>query len=284
MHVDLAKLFREFDIPVIEEPGWRTRERDGAFSPVGSMNHHTAAGGTAEAPSLNTVKYGRSGIPGPLCNGLICRKFHLHLISDGRANDSGMGRSDVLRKVRADLDPTGRPTLADDVNGNPWFYDWEFENNGVGEPFAPEMMEIAYRINHALCEAHKWTANRCIAHREWTKRKIDPTGWDMRAFRAEVQRRVDYVAPVPYTPGVTVDPQLKKGDTGHAVRVLQGLLAVHAEDLAMWFSQNNLDNWIDGHFGDNTDYTLREWQRRTQKLAVTGTADQATWDWLKRTQ
>ncbi len=283
---DLLSVIRREGVEVIEVDGWRTRGRTGTFSPVGQINHHTAGGGTSDAPSLNICINGRTGIPGPLCNGLISRSAKLHLIGAGRANDSGMGRSDVLDLVRHDRAPNGRPTQTDDINGNAWFYDWEFENNGLGEVFSPAMMEVAYKINTAVARWKGWTGNRSIAHYEWTKRKPDPRGWNMYAFRQEIQKRLTHVvAPVIVTNGETMsDPVIQKGATGQAVRILQSLLIAHAEDLALWFSGGKLDEFVDGQFGDSTKSALSLWQERTQALTVNGVADQPVWDWLKRTQ
>lgn len=95
--------------------------------------------------------------------------------------------------------------------------------------------------------------------------------------------------PIPPTPTPVPDdfkekvmakPTLKLGSTGQDVRIMQGLLAAHAEDLAIWFSTNNLDNWVDGNFGPNTEYALKEWQKRTQSLVADGICGPATWAWL----
>ena len=268
--MDLLSVLRGGGVEVIEVPNWRTRERPGTFTPVGQMNHHTAGGGTSDHPSLDICINGRTGIPGPLCNGLISRSNKLHLISDGRANDSGMGRSDVRDLVMRDRPPNGRPTLADDLNGNPWFYDWEFENNGINEPFSPEMMEVAYKINVAVARWQGWTGNRSIAHFEWTKRKPDPRGWDMSAFRRGVQNRLTPVVTPP--PPTTGDPDLAAIDNlpriesnspqaadpiyRHYVRTVQALMFVHQA----WPSDRKYEVEVDGIFGAGTKWFLAAWQ------------------------
>lgn len=138
------------------------------------MVHHTASRqGTGATSSLNVVRYGRTGLPGPLCNVLIGRDGSVHVITDGRANDSGTGNSPVLSRVRADLAPTGKATSPGTLNGNPYFYDIEVENNGVGEPYGEATLNSLFEVCVAFCRHHGWSANRVIHHKEWTSRKID---------------------------------------------------------------------------------------------------------------
>lgn len=207
------------------------------------------------------------------------------LLGDGKANDSGMGSSVVLKDVQRDIAPTGTAAsrgLSDDINGNPYFYDIELENNGVGEQWAPELIEAGLRATLALCIYHGWGPNRVIAHKEWTRRKIDPTGVNMDVVRAEIKNRLQ--VPVP-TPPSNEDPimnlpTLQRGSTGSYVKNFQGLLSGHAQDLAMWFSGNDIDKWQDGTFGQNTEYVLMEWQKRTGKLTPDGVCGPSTWAWL----
>lgn len=79
------------------------------------------------------------------------------------------------------------------------------------------------------------------------------------------------------------NPILTKGSSGHYVAVLQGLLFAHAKDLVISTTKHlqiNREDFIDGAFGDATDYVLREWQKRTTVLVPDGVAGPKTWSWL----
>ncbi len=207
---NFAEVLRAGSVDVVEVSGWETRERSGAFEPVGQISHHTAAGGSSDHPSLNVCIHGRAGIPGPLCNGLIGRNSgKLFLISDGRANDSGKGSGYVLEEVRQGIAPSGtaaRRGLPNDMNGNPWFFDWELENDGIGEPAAAAAVETLVKVNVAVALEFGFPAAACIGHREWTSRKIDPAYIQESWLRAEVARRIDALAAMSAGTGPSVEP------------------------------------------------------------------------------
>lgn len=173
-------------------PEFKTNDRRGEFAPVGIMVHHTAG-----SNDLNVVRRGRAGLPGPLANFYLDRDapFILTVVADGKANDSGMGSSVVLSEVRQGLRPTGKTAaqrgLADDVNGNPYFWDIECENLGTGQEWPGGQVHVLVWFLVAVCLEAGWSANRIIGHKEWTRRKIDPKGLDMNWLRAAVQERID---------------------------------------------------------------------------------------------
>lgn len=159
----------------------RVPSAPGAFSPIGVVFHHTASRPPAAAPSLNVVRFGNAGTArGPLCNVLVGRDLIVRVITDGRANDSGMGSSLVLERVRLGFPPLGDArdvARLSNVNGNPFFYDIEIENDGTGEPWADELVDTSCRVAAAILRVKGYTSDRAILHREWTARKIDPN-WD----------------------------------------------------------------------------------------------------------
>lgn len=172
---------RNAGIPTRDE---RVAPRQGAFTPVGIMLHHTASGGVSDLPALGICKHGRSDLPGPLCNILIGRHGTVVAISEGIANHAGRGdRSQLVRATKGE--PPGLGPGPDQVNGNPWFIGIEIENNGVGEPWPPVVLDAVAAVCSALCAAYRWSPNSVIAHREWTRRKIDPT-FDMNAMRSRI--------------------------------------------------------------------------------------------------
>lgn len=84
------------------------------------------------------------------------------------------------------------------------------------------------------------------------------------------------VPPPPSSAGdqmtVKNNPVLAKGSNGHSVRILQGLLVAHAEDLVP-----NANAFVDGDFGETTHRVLAEWQRRTEYLVPDGICGGLTW-------
>lgn len=202
MTARLDQVFREHSVPYA--PGhdaWATHARPGRFAPVGIMLHHTAGSRRGDHPTLGLCIRGRGGprpLPGPLCNCLTSRGGMNLLVSNGRAADSGPGHPQVLERVSNDLAPVGDAAavygLYDtdlEVDGNSHFYDFEIENAGDGQdPYPAEQVEAVIAACVALCRVHHWTANRVIAHREWTRRKVDPRGLDMTYIRSQVARRL----------------------------------------------------------------------------------------------
>lgn len=255
----------------------RVHDAGGAFDPVGIMLHHTVSPeGSGEFTSRKTVTQGRGGaspLSPPLCNALGGRgSGRLMLVSNGRANDSGMGSGVVLRDIQRGIAPSGDAAargLADTLNLNPYYYDLELENNGTGEPFGA-LWETALRFCEAICRWKGWGAERVVAHRESTKRKIDPqrSQWDMHAFRAELAGRLGHAAPAPVpvptpTPAPTPTsggsfvavtanlPVLREGMESLDVSVLQSILNVKAGQALV----------VDGEFGGKTKTAVLNWQR-----------------------
>jgi hypothetical protein len=165
---------RHWGLNVEEEPGWRGRGRPFSFDPKAIIAHHTASGRTSgNFASLRIVRDGRSDLPGPLCQFLLGRDGTVRVIAGGYANHAG----------------TGGPRAGVPANlGNSHAYGIEAENNGTGEPWAPEMLNAYYRLCAALMD---WMGTRDVSkvfgHKEWTTRKIDPAGISMDQFRSHVQ-------------------------------------------------------------------------------------------------
>jgi hypothetical protein len=174
--VDVLALLELEGLDVVAEKGWETRGRAG-FTPAGIMVHHTAGPKTGDAPCLSICINGRPDLAGPLCHILLARSGKVHLISANIANHAGKGAQEVLDAVRTDEPVTKNARdngYADSVGGNQFFYGIEVENAGVAsDPYPGAQMEALARICAILCNAHSWTANRVIHHRQWTSRKID---------------------------------------------------------------------------------------------------------------
>ena len=147
-------------------PGWETRGSS-YFYPGGVVCHHTASAAGSNMPSLGVVINGRPDLAGPLCNVLLARDGTCVVIAAGRANHAGSG---------------GYRGLV----GNSSVLGIEAENNGVGEPWSQAQMDAYIKLAAAMVDGINRDASWVCAHREWTSRKIDPTGINMGIFRAAV--------------------------------------------------------------------------------------------------
>lgn len=181
---------------VREFRSWRTHERDDEtgkiFGPVvGVMTHHTVT--SSLNATLDLCYDGRTGLPGPLCHGVIDKAGTVWLMSAGRANHAGGGDPRVLAAVNSedygDYPPAtvmhdGEPGAAD---GNDAFYGFECLNLGDGkDPWPAAQYAGMVRAHAAICRAYGWSAKSVIGHKEWSDWKPDPRGIDMRTFRRDV--------------------------------------------------------------------------------------------------
>lgn len=168
----LADVLRDAGLDVVEVDGWKGRGVAG-LTPIGVMEHHTAGALGRPTPSLNICINGRAGLPGPLCNVYIGRDLRCYVVASGIANHAGVGG------------PYGRiPRNA----GGRYTVGFEIEHTGTSaESWRPELVEVAARATAAIAARINAGANYAgIAHKEWTKRKIDPYAWNMVAFRNQV--------------------------------------------------------------------------------------------------
>lgn len=196
----------------VERRGWSIHNRNsvGQWGPVhGVMMHHTGPYST-EPQMIDLCWNGYSGLPGPLCHGVIDRSGVVHLVGHGRANHAGKGDDDVLRAVIAETKlPVDNEANTD---GNARFYGFEAINRGDGKQDWPAaQVEAMVRVSAALLRAHGWTAPSVIAHKEWQPGKPDPRGIDMDDFRAKVAERLKHTASwSPSKPAPKPDPEPTK--------------------------------------------------------------------------
>jgi len=176
-------------LTVVETPGWRTHNRNGqgAWGPVhGVMMHHTVTSGTAASVAI--CRNGYSGLPGPLCHGVIDKAGTVHLVGYGRTNHAGLGDDDVLRQVIAESYGTA-PAAPNEANtdGNRHFYGFECVNLGDGkDPWPAVQLQAMDRAAAAVLRAHKWGARSVIGHKEWQPGKPDPIKVSMVDMRKRV--------------------------------------------------------------------------------------------------
>jgi hypothetical protein len=196
-------------LKVVQVGNWTSHNRNhiGAWGPVhGVMQHHTGPY-TTEAAMVELCRTGYTGLPGPLCHGVIDRSGTVHLVGYGRANHAGSGDDDVLAAViREDAKlPADNEANTD---GNARFYGFEAINKGDGKQAWPDgQVEAMVRASAALCRAHGWHAESVIAHKEWQPGKPDPAGVDMSKFRARVAERLKH--PASWSPSTATPPAPK---------------------------------------------------------------------------
>lgn len=167
----LARALRTEGVTVVEHPGWLTRGRE-LGDVQGVICHHTAGPTRGNAPSLGTCVNGRSDLPGPLAQIVLGRDGTAYVIAAGKANHAGTG------SWRG-------------ITGNSHVLGIEAENTGRGEPWGAAQYDAYVRCCAAICRHERLSADRVCGHKEWApRRKIDPAGIDMPAFRLKVAARL----------------------------------------------------------------------------------------------
>lgn len=164
----LPEALRKFGLTVETVPGWQTRGSD-AFNPGGSIGHHTAGSSRGTRPSLGICTYGRTDLPGPLCNTFTDRNGVAIVVASGRANHAGRG-------------------LFRGLTGNSAFLGHEAEDEGDGI-WTPAQRWAFPRV-HA---AHLWLLGRdsswYVSHRAYATpagRKPDPAGLEDDDMRHQI--------------------------------------------------------------------------------------------------
>ncbi|MFM9596682.1 N-acetylmuramoyl-L-alanine amidase [Streptomyces scabiei] len=271
-----AALLRAGGLTVVEVGDWEHHNRNhvGPWGPVhGTMFHHTVTQGSARTVAM--CRDGYTGLPGPLCHGVITKDGRVHLVGYGRANHAGLGDDDVLRAIIAE-----RALPVDDeanTDGNRHFYGFECENMGDGEdPWPAEQLLAIERVAAAISRHHGWGAESAFRHLDWQPGKSDPRGIDWRAMQKRIATRLGSTTPVPSPPAPSTpvvnlgklraaalsDPK-KAGTpvsykgviTVEAALVDRGLLAAR---------------YSDGHWGTKTTPAYEEWQRSKAGGSYTG--------------
>ena len=199
-----ASILRKEGVTVVEVGDWEDHNRNhvGPWGPVhGVMIHHTVTSGSARTVAI--CRNGYSGLPGPLCHGVITKDGRVHLVGYGRANHAGLGDDDVLRAV------TNETVLPADTeantDGNRHFYGFECENLGDGEdPWPAVQLEAIERVSAAICRHHGWNQRSVIGHLEWQPGKVDPRGFTMASMRDRIKARLEPTATYTVAKGDTL--------------------------------------------------------------------------------
>lgn len=256
----LADVLRAAGLPVVEQAGWKElRPTYNLLSMAGApkelagiVAHHTASPTrTTLATNLQVVTYGNGVAPGPIAQLMLWRDGTYYCIAAGKANHAGAG---------GPYDswlPAG--------TGNDRMLGIEACNDGIGEPWAPVMVESYARGVAAILDHLGLDSSRTITHHEWAPtRKIDPAGptsgmvatlpksstWDGDAWRALVRDRF----PKPPDPPVEADMAMfVKCDDGTAAGFsVAGILAA-------WI--DNMDDLLAAQANGQLSTTVNYWPR-----------------------
>lgn len=164
----------------------------------------------------------------------------------------------------------------------------EAANDGGGKPGKPHHLpwsDAQYEAYvtgvGAILKHLGQPASHAIGHKEWAgaaQGKWDPGGIDMNIFRSDVTAAMGGKAPAPTkpveVPGVPVEyanfKPIRRGDQGIRVISLQTRLKRNYSKLV-----------IDGYFGPDTEYKVRDYQRLHPPLVVDGQVGPATAAMLK---
>lgn len=170
----LADKLRAHGLEVVEHDGWRERGKPG-LQPMVVVAHHTAGAAKGDAPSLKLCIDGRADLAGPLCHVLLARSGTCHVIASGIANHAGaggwMGSTGNSSALGIEAEHTGLPT----------------------ELWPPNQLVAYHKACAALLDGIGKNERFVCGHKEWApKRKVDPIGLDMDAFRRHV---ADYLIP-----------------------------------------------------------------------------------------
>jgi hypothetical protein len=156
--------------PVVELRGWRGHNHGPMADHIyGVMCHHTAGpdpypGARNDFPSINIVRNGRAGLPGPLAQLGLGWNGTIYLISDGLSYHGGAG------SWRG-------------VSGNSRFIGIEAEDAGDGD-WAPAQLDAYPRLVASIQDYLNQDAGWVCGHKEYApRRKIDPAGIHMGEFR-----------------------------------------------------------------------------------------------------
>lgn len=226
MLTDLAAVLRLGGLSVIELPGWKTRGHGPMTAVRGVTVHHTASGrGTGAQIGLNTVRYGRADLPGPLAQLYLNREGVFFVVAAGLAYHAGKSRE-------IEQTNTYRIGIEALAAGDGWSQDWP-----------PAQMRALTRGCAVLAEHYRFPVGEILGHKETCApvgRKIDPS-FDMTEFRQQV-KDVDQMQlsdPVKYTASAAERAGKEFDTVGHvlqwppAVRFARDEIAIVRSEVAL---------------------------------------------------
>lgn len=163
----LKKAVKNAGVEFKEVSGWQSRGH-GSMGVIQSVIcHHTAGPAKGDTPSLNVVKNGRAGLPGPLAQLFLSRSGVVYIVAAGVSYHAGRVKSNVYSNAHA----------------------IGIEAEATGTSSWPSVQIEAYaKLCKALCREFNISTNRVVGHKEAcypAGRKIDPN-FSMSDFRKKV--------------------------------------------------------------------------------------------------
>ena len=181
-----------------------------ALFPVSDMSHHTVSrySATNRTPVLSLCKFGRSDLPGPLCNGYGGWDLCYRVITLGYANHPGAGGPITVPALTAGTftipkDSARRYAWGTEFEGGLNEADWDrvLKNPRTGDTMT--FREFMGRCNAALEVWLQIAEGAHLEHSTWTSRKIDRLHYSRAEGIAE-KRKYELTEPEPEPePGAT---------------------------------------------------------------------------------
>lgn len=251
--VELADVARAAGLDVVEQDGWKTRARSsGGYSgnrPWCVMWHHTASSaGSSPESDAAYMSYGADARP--IANVMVDRTGVVWVLAAGATNTNGTGNP--LTFTRGTVPTDQMNTHAIGV---------EMQNTGVGEPYAPEMVDAMFRLSLALSSFYGLAPDDVATHASYSVgRKIDPATaaavrgpwrpasinssgtWSLDDVRAELRRRAQPSPPEPVPEEPAVEPFIIRNTTSGQI------VLIYADGLTWGIPGPDVDEWT-GRYG-----------------------------------
>lgn len=165
------------DDRVLPQPGWATATRPGTFTPVAVMLHWTASFSSPRnpCPTLDVVRFGRAGLPGPLYAMLCGHDGRLRLVHRRLGNHAGAGSVAAVRLAEQGRVPHAYRPGPDDATLNRLAWGVALDYHPDQGPVPAAMLDCAVRAVAAIHRFQGWDRARVRAfdHRHATRRKRD---------------------------------------------------------------------------------------------------------------
>ena len=152
---------------------------------VADMSHHTVSrySRSSLTPVLSLCKFGRSDLPGPLCNGYGGWDLCYRIITFGYANHPGYGGAYRVPALTAGSflipkDSARRYAWGTEFEGGLAERDWDIRLRNPRNGKVMTYREFMGRVNAGLEEALQIHPQAHLEHSTWTARKIDRLHYD----------------------------------------------------------------------------------------------------------
>lgn len=228
--------------------GWQSRGHGTMGTVQSVIAHHTAGPSKGNAPSLNVVAYGRTGLRGPLAQLFLARDGTVIVVAAGVSWHAGVvdsSRHQNSHAIGIEAEATGR------------------------DSWPAEQMEAYAKLCKALIDEFHLPISEVQGHKEVAcpkGRKPDPN-FSMPDFRRKIggaSGGVSVSKPSASKPKWTkisgATPTAGRWDYGEPVGRIQKAVGVEADD----------------YFGSDTRAAVMDYQRR-HGLAVDGVVGKETW-------